>query len=44
MHKALQPRDDINKLYVSRKERGRGLASHDDCVDVLIRLPHAYIK
>ena len=27
MHKALHPRDDIDRLYVSRNERGGGLAS-----------------
>ena len=28
MHKALHPRDNVDKLYVSRKERGRkGLTS-----------------
>ena len=27
MHKALHPRDDVDRLYVSRKEGGRGLAS-----------------
>ena len=27
MHKALHPRDDVNRLYVSRKERGRGLVA-----------------
>ena len=27
MHKALHPRDDVDKLYVSRKARGRGFAS-----------------
>ena len=27
MHKSLHPRDDIHRLYVSRKEGGRGLPS-----------------
>ena len=27
MHKSLHPRDDVDRLYVSRKEEGRGLAS-----------------
>ena len=31
MHKALHPRDDIDRLCVSRKEGGRGLASIEDC-------------
>ena len=29
MHKALHPKDDVDRLYVSRKEGGRGLASTD---------------
>ena len=32
MHKALHPWDDIDRLYVSRKE-GRRLASIEDSVD-----------
>ena len=38
MHKALLPRDDVDRLYVSRKEGGRGLASIDDSVDASIQL------
>ena len=33
MHKAVHPRDDVDRLYVSRKEGGRGLASIEDTVD-----------
>ena len=33
MHKALHARDDVDRLYVSRKEEGRGLASIEDSVD-----------
>ena len=29
MHTALHPRDEVNRLYVSRKESGRGLTSID---------------
>ena len=36
MHKALHPRDDIDRQYVSRKEGGRGLASIEDSVDASI--------
>ena len=36
MHKALHPIADIHRLYVSRKEGGRGLASIDDSVDASI--------
>ena len=37
MHKALQPRDDVDRLYVSRKEGGRGLASIEDSIDTSIQ-------
>ena len=37
MHKAVHPRDDIDKLYVSRKGEGRGLASIEDSVDASIQ-------
>ena len=36
MHKALHPRDDVDRLYVSRKEGGRWLASIEDSVDASI--------
>ena len=36
MRKALYPRDDVDRLYVSRKEGGRGLASIEDTVDASI--------
>ena len=34
MHKALYPRDDTDRLYVSRKEGGGVLVSIQDSVDV----------
>ena len=37
MHKALHPRDDDDKLYVSRKQGVRGLASIEDSVDASIK-------
>ena len=37
MRKALHPRDDIDRLYVSRREGGRGLASIEDSVDASIQ-------
>ena len=41
MHKALHPRDDIDRLYVSRKKGGKGLASTEDSFDTSIqRLEH----
>ena len=36
MHKVLHPRDDVARLYVSRKERGRGFANIKDSVDASI--------
>ena len=44
MHKALHLRDDVDRLYVSRKEGGRGLASIDDCVDASIQRLEDYIE
>ena len=33
MNKTLDPRDDVDRLYVLRKEEGRGLTSIEDSVD-----------
>ena len=38
MHNALKPRDDVDRLHVSRKYEGRGLVSIENSVDVSIRL------
>ena len=43
-HKALQPRDDLSRLYVPRKEGGRGVASIEEGVDVTIQRLDEYIK
>ena len=37
MHKALHPRNDVDRLYVPRKEEGRGFASIEDSVDTSIQ-------
>ena len=37
MHKALHPRDDVDSLYVPRKEGGRGLTIIEDSVDTSIQ-------
>ena len=37
MHKALHPRDDVDRLYVPRKEGGRGLVSIEDGIDESIQ-------
>ena len=44
MHKVLHPRDDVDRLYVSRKEGGRGLASIEDSVDASIQRLEDYIE
>ena len=44
MHKALHPRDDVDRLYVSRKEGGRGFASIEDTVDASIQQLEDYIE
>ena len=44
MHKALHPRDDVNRLYVSRKEGGKLLASIEYSVDASIRQLEDYIQ
>ena len=38
MHKALHSIYDVGRLYVSRKEGGRGLTSIEDSVDASIQL------
>ena len=44
MHKALHPRDDIDRLYVLRKEGGRWLTSIEDSVDTSIQRFEDYKK
>ena len=44
MHKPLHPRDDVDRLYVARKEGGRGLASVEDSVDTSIQRLEDYIE
>ena len=44
MHMALHSRDDVDRLYVSRKEGGRGLASIEDSIDASIQQLEDYIE
>ena len=44
MHTALHPRDDVDRLCVSRKERRRGFASVEDSVDASIQQLEDYIE
>ena len=43
MHKTLHPWDDVERLYVSRKDGGRGLASIEDSVDASLQRLEDYI-
>ena len=44
MHKAPHPRDDADRLYVTRKEAVRGLASIQNSVDASIQRLEDSIK
>ena len=44
MHKALHSRDNVDRLYVSRKEGGRGLTSIEDSADASIHWLEVYIE
>ena len=44
MHKAVHPRDNVDRLYVPRKEGARGLASIEDSVDTSIQRLDDYIE
>ena len=44
MHKALHPRDDVDRLYVSRKEGERGLVSIEDSIDASIQWLEDYTE
>ena len=44
MYKALYPRNDVDRLYVLRKEGGRGLANIEDSIDTSIQRLEDYIE
>ena len=44
LHKAFHPIDDVDRLYVPRKEGGRGLVSIEDSVDASIQRLEDYIE
>ena len=44
MHKALHHRDDVDRLYMSRKERGTGNTNMNDSVDASIKRLEEYIQ
>ena len=43
-HKALHPRDGVDRLYVPKKEGGRGLTSIEDSVDTSIQRLEDYTE
>ena len=43
-YNAFHSRDDRDRLYVSRKERGKRLANIEDCLDPSIQQLHVYVK
>ena len=44
MHKALHSKDDVDRLYISSKEGGRGLTSIEDSFDASIQRLEDYIE
>ena len=40
---ALHPKSDVDRLYIPRKEGGRGLISTEDCLDLAIRALEVYV-
>ena len=40
---ALHPRSDVDRLYIPRKEEGRGLISIEDCVELAVRGLEVYV-
>ena len=43
IYKALQPKSDVGRLYIPRKEGGRGLISIEGCVELAIRGLEVYV-
>ena len=40
---ALQPKSDVDRLHIPRKEGGRGLISIEDCAELAIRVLEVYV-
>ena len=43
IYRALHPKSDVDRLYIPRKEGGRGLISIEDCVELAIRGLQVYV-
>ena len=44
MHKAFHPKDDVDRLYVGRKDGGRGLISTEECVENAVLGLRGYVE
>ena len=44
MYKAHHPKDGVHRLYIKRKEGGRGRISIDECVEDAIVGFHHYVQ
>ena len=44
MHKVLHPRHVVDRLYISRRDGGRGIATIEDSFEASIRLLEDYIE
>ena len=44
MYGALNPKSDVDRLYIPRKEGGRGLISIEDCVELARRDLEVYVR
>ena len=44
MHKALHPRDNVDRLYVYRKEERRGLTGIEDSIDAMTQRLHRKVR
>ena len=43
IYRALYPKSDVDRLYILRKERGRGFISIEDCFELTIRGLEVYV-
>ena len=44
IYEALHPKSDVDRLYIPRKEGGKGLVSIEDCVELAIRGFEVYVR
>ena len=44
MHKACHPKNDVQRLYIKRKERRRALISIEECIEVAIAGLHHFVQ